>query len=972
MNGCIKTARKGDLCMMPLTNVSSVSNQLYFSNSEEAGLDVLSRYHVLHSSQESDFKRFTQLAARLFSVPIVLISLIDKEERQWFKAVVGLEFKETEPAMTFCNYAIQSSEMLVVSDALVDPRFALNPLLTSDPYIRFYAGALLQTHNGYNLGTLSIIDTKPRTFSAIDESNLKDLAQLVMEQLELMLVAIQQVEADAELRQREERFSKIFHQGPLATYISTLAEGRFIEVNRRFEELTGVNREQVIGHTDIELGFWVTPDKNAKEERAKILQELTAVGGHLAELEALLRVSNGELRYILISLETIELEGIPCILGMLLDITVRKQSEEELRYWADIFHNTHSGLAVINPTNNTFILVNSAYAKMHGYNNTQEFVGKPTFEMYAPDYQAAFSSYVNQTADEGCEVFESFHQRRDRTVFPVQVDATVVKDETGKARYRVVTVQDISLRHQAEEKLRQSEELFYWLFNNAPASISMARLEDGSYLEVNNSFLRVTGYEREEVIGQVSTNLIWLNVEERTNMVEALREQGYISNWETRFRTKSGVLLDALVTGGVINFKGEAVILNTFLDITERKQAEEALATTQAQLQQSQKLEAIGQLAGGIAHDFNNLLTVILGCSQLSLFSLQTEAVDLVEVMENIGQVIEAGEQAASLTRQLLAFSRKSVLQPKLLNLNKIIIEMSKMFTRIIGEDVILTIHTNPLLAHVEADPSQIQQVLMNLVINARDAMPKGGKLTLETSNVFLDGEYTSSHISIKPGSYVLLTVSDTGQGMDKATVSRIFEPFFTTKELGKGTGLGLATVYGIVKQSEGNILVYSEVGIGTTFKIYLPSLKQASEADKLVEVSGKFWGGHETILIVEDEEGVRKLARRILEQSGYTILEASSGAEAIEICRRKQQQQGSSEVVQLLLTDVVMPSMHGQEVALQLRKLYPHLKVLYMSGYSDRAITQHGVIETGADILEKPFTPIGLLQKVQASLALI
>lgn len=397
-------------------------------------------------------------------------------------------------------------------------------------------------------------------------------------------------------------------------------------------------------------------------------------------------------------------------------------------------------------------------------------------------------------------------------------------------------------------------------------------------------------------------------------------------------------------------------VLGVSTDITKRKQAEEALRQSEEQLRQSQKLEAIGQLAGGVAHDFNNLLTVIGGYSDLLLRSLDED-----QHRQKVEEVKKASERAASLTRQLLAFSRKQILQPVVLNLNDIVPDMDKMLRRLIGADIDLLTVMEPELGQVKADAGQIEQVLMNLAVNARDAMPSGGKLTIQTANVYLDDSYIRHHVTIQPGPYVVLAVSDTGCGMDAETQAHIFDPFFTTKEAGKGTGLGLSTVYGIVKQSGGNIWVYSEVGKGTTFKIYLPRVCEAIEQREEEEVARTgMQGGTETILLVEDEGIVRQLVRDVLESNGYRVLVATSGDEALQISERYQ------GLISLLMTDVVMPQMGGREVAERLALSRPEIKVLYMSGYTNGSIFHHGVLDEGIAFLEKPFTLESVTHKVR------
>jgi two-component system cell cycle sensor histidine kinase/response regulator CckA len=388
----------------------------------------------------------------------------------------------------------------------------------------------------------------------------------------------------------------------------------------------------------------------------------------------------------------------------------------------------------------------------------------------------------------------------------------------------------------------------------------------------------------------------------------------------------------------------------------ERKLADEDRVRLEEQLRQAQKMEAIGRLAGGIAHDFNNLLTAITGYSELVLDSLGSN----LRARKYVEQITKAGWRAATLTRQLLAFSRRQVQQLKVLDLNAVVTNFEAMLHPLIGEDIQLETVLQARLGLVKADPGQIEQIILNLTVNARDAMPEGGKLTVETANVELDEAYARRRVSVRPGPYVMLAFSDSGSGMDAETQARIFEPFFTTKERGKGTGLGLATVYGIVKQSGGNIWVYSEPGKGTTFKIYLPQVEGVAEGSEPALPRSSILRGSETILLVEDEEMVRTLAREILEAHGYTVSEARDSTEALRICHMH------SGSIHLLVTDVVMPGLSGRELAARLGPIHPETKVLYMSGYTDDAVVRHGVLNAGLAFLQKPFSGNAFLRKVR------
>lgn len=502
----------------------------------------------------------------------------------------------------------------------------------------------------------------------------------------------------------------------------------------------------------------------------------------------------------------------------------------------------------------------------------------------------------------------------------------------------------------AQEGLLRSESNFRSLVTNAPYGICRCDAQ-GTLLDANPALVSMLGYGNATELAGRHVGTLYADTQQWFQLADYFRAfkefNGVLAEW----LRKDGSPLAVRISGRTIQDKENTASYELFTeDVTEHRILEQ-------QLRQSQKMEAIGRLAGGVAHDFNNLLMVISGYSEFLLERLGPDPKVRVPAQE----IANASQRATSLTRQLLAFSRKQMLAPKILDLNEVVTENLKMLTRMIGEDIELVMIPGENIGAVKADPGQIEQVIMNLAVNARDAMPKGGKLTIETSNVTLDETYARFHPPLQPGEYVMLAISDTGSGMDTETQSRIFEPFFTTKGM-KGTGLGLSTVYGIVKQSGGYIWVYSESSKGTTFKVYLPRVTEIEEtvAVQPAAVAAERLDGMETILLVEDESNLRHLARQYLQNQGYTVLEAADGAAAIQLCN------AHSGPIHLLLTDVIMPGMNGRELAHSISSLRPDVKVLYMSGYTENAIGHNGTLEAGVTLLQKPFTLPALKAKVR------
>jgi PAS domain S-box-containing protein len=526
----------------------------------------------------------------------------------------------------------------------------------------------------------------------------------------------------------------------------------------------------------------------------------------------------------------------------------------------------------------------------------------------------------------------------------------ILKDRLARLSVAVERALEEVSSVQMRRKAEQNRDLLASIVETSDDAIIGVAL-DGTILSWNRGAGRMYKYEAEEIQGRTLPVLFAPETLDRLREALITVVQGQnVEQYETRGKTRDGAFLEVAVTlspirdpAGVLT--GASAIMR---DITEQK-------CLQREFFAAQKMEAIGRLAAGVAHDFNNLLTVVTGYCGMLLAPLKEHD----PLHEEISEINKAAERAASLTRQLLAFSRKQVLRPRVLDLNSIVAEMDRMLRRLIGEDVDLVTVLDPHLGSVSADPGQIEQVIMNLAVNSRDAMPQGGKLIIETANMDLAEAVTRRHMKIAPGSYVTLAVTDTGTGMDAETQARVFDPFFTTKAQGEGTGLGLSTVYGIVTQSGGTVQLYSEPGHGSTFKVHLPRVQKAhAHADAPCSVAPS--GGSEKILVVEDEDAVRSLICSILQRQGYTVLRAKNGGEALLACERH------SGTIDLMITDVIMPSMSGDDLAARLNTVRPEMKVIFMSGYTDSAIVHHGVLANGTAFLEKPFTPQAVARKVR------
>jgi PAS domain S-box-containing protein len=650
-----------------------------------------------------------------------------------------------------------------------------------------------------------------------------------------------------------------------------------------------------------------------------------------------------------IGLTPVQREGGTYVIASVLDISERVRSEEALRV-SEAHHRAileHIGDAVfVTSRNGHFLDVNPQACELTGYSRL-ELLQLTTADTYTEEEREFAKGRLDNIAKHKVHRFERSLRRKDGTAIRVEVNATVLPD--GRL---LSTLRDITERTAGERALRESEERFRQLAEHIREVFFVMDPVQHRMIYVSPIWEEVWGRPVEEVYRKPMMWLATVDPQDRDSVLASQRAllQGKPSSDTFRILRPDGTTRWIRGRAFPINDSSGAVtrIVGVAEDITELKQTEQ-------QLLQAQKMEAVGRLAGGVAHDFNNILTAIFGYTDFLDETLPEEG----QQHEDLLEIRKAGERAASLTRQLLAFSRQQVLEPVVLKINDLVGNVEKMLRRVIGEDVTLRTVLATDVGNVKADPGQIEQVLMNLAVNARDAMPTGGQLLLETQNVELTPEYAALHQSVVPGAYVMLAVSDTGIGMSPETIARIFEPFFTTKERGKGTGLGLSTVYGIVKQSGGYVWVYSEVGKGTTFKIYFPRVdappEQAGDRRETKDLTGT-----ETVLVAEDDEIIRPLSKEVLSKLGYTVLVAGNSEEALRVAG------AHTGPIHLLVADVVMPGGSGRELARRLAETRPATKVVYVSGYTNDAIFQHGVLEPGLNFLQKPFAPAALARKVR------
>jgi two-component system, cell cycle sensor histidine kinase and response regulator CckA len=727
--------------------------------------------------------------------------------------------------------------------------------------------------------------------------------------------------------------------------IHTIKERRFVDLNDAAASLGGFKREELIGHTMDERGL--TEDPNFEDLVGLKLRE----EGKAHNVETKMRSKDGGWHTVLVSVDPILYHDEPCMLAVSVDITDREEKADALRRSEEkyrlLVENSLQGVAIIQDSR--FVFCNGAYSSISGYSVGELLAMAPNEidDMIFPEDRAFVLARYRDQLDGKQRAPRIEHRgfKKDGTVIWLESHICIT-NYSGKPALQTVCM-DITDHRNAEEAVKESREYLNQIINCIGDPI-FVKDQAHRIMLVNDALCALRMMPRDELIGRIdlpdSVLLhFWDQEEDVLNTGrEAISEENLLDSQgiPRTFMTKKTLLVPK---------SGNKQVVGVLRDITEYKRLEE-------QFLQAQKMEAIGVLAGGVAHDFNNLLNVINGYAELILEDLNPDD----PLHNEVESIREAGQRAAALTSQLLAFGRKQIMQLEIIDLNQVIVNMNSMLRRMIREDIEIVSQMSPEPMMINADRGKIQQVILNLVVNARDAMPNGGKLTIETDIVVFDELYVKDHPMTKPGLYVMLAISDNGIGMDAATQARIFEPFFTTKAKGKGTGLGMSTVYGIVKQSEGFVWVYSELGKGTTVKIYLPRETGSMPVTPPETPVDTVIRGSETILIVEDEVSVRTLARRVLADNGYNVLEAADGMEALRIA------QNNAQKIHLVITDVVMPGIGGKALISRMEVLLPGIKSLFVSGYTDNAIVHHGILDSGVAFLQKPFTVDGLLRKVR------
>ena len=836
---------------------------------------------------------------------------------------------------TCMQQTLQSKKLVVVDDPPSDcPNCPLAQF-----HQKFKGLVYCLTHKGRIFGALSVFLP---TSSVHGSVHGPEEHTLFIELANDIAFALYKIATMRELEEKRRLYQEIF-ENSRDGFVMVDITGKFLNANQAYCEMLGYTLEELRALPDF---YSITPKRWQAWEKEEIWQKRLQGCGASGLYEKEYIRKNGEVFPVELRSYAIRRENgeIEYLWGTARDITERKQIEQALResesYQRKILQATGDGFWVIDNTGH-ITEVNQAYCKMSGYSR-KKILGLTIADLDAKETHGETAQRIKRIIQNGYEIFETIHRRKDSSTFPVEVSATYIEERGGEF---VCFCRDLTERKNREARLN----LLGHMLDEAPSSITIHDVE-GRFLYANHKTLTLHGYQSLEEFRKI--NLHELDVPESEALLaerfRKIHEEGE-AHFEVEHFRKDGSVFPLHVFAKSIEWEGGPAILSIANDISEQKDL-------QVQLLHAQKMQAIGRLAGGVAHDFNNMLTVIIGDTDMLLDDIETNH----PFYDSIAEIRTASVRSAELTQQLLAFARKQIVDPKVIDLNKAVDNILKMLFRLVGENISMSWIPGKKVWPVKIDPSQLDQILANLCINARDSITGVGKITIETENVIFDEAYCKKHIGNAPGEYTMLALSDNGCGMDTETMSNIFEPFFTTKEMGKGTGLGLAMIYGIVKQNKGFINVYSELGQGTTFKIYLPrhSLEKPLLSEKKLDKPSEH--GKCTILVVEDEQAILKMVTKILERHGYTVIATSSPEEAIHLANEH------TGDIHLLISDVVMPKMNGRDLENNILSLYPKAKVLFMSGFTANVIAKHKVLGKEMNFLQKPFYPKDLLTKIQ------
>ncbi len=755
---------------------------------------------------------------------------------------------------------------------------------------------------------------------------------------------------EEQLKLSEERFRKVFMTSPDSIALSRLSDGRFVEINEGFKNITGYTEAEVIGKTSSELSLW-----ERQEDRQRFTDKLQKEN-FVSNFEAHFRAKNGSPIIALLSASIITINGELHLVSVARDITARKHTEEALQKrekQLKIITDSARDAIVMIDSNGKISFWNTAAEKMFGFDK-DEAIGQNLHLLIAPKkyhtmYKQGFKNFRHNGKGKVVgRIVEMTAVHKNGREFSVEISLSAIKNKNLWGA--VAIIRDITERKEAKKQLCESEHNFRLLFEESPLGTYIAKT-DGSILRVNRAALDILGSPSEEATRKI--NVLQFPPLQQNGYADLFRKcvnTGEIQFMEISYRSKWGK--DSYLSNYLVPLKtpdGKVYRVYTLMrNISDRKKAENEKEKLQQQLIQAQKMESVGRLAGGIAHDFNNMLTIIQG--NVELAAMQIPKDDPLNTY--LREIKQTADRSAALTRQLLAFARKQTAEPRIIDLNASIKEMLKMLRRLIGEYIDLQWHPSVHPQTVLIDPVQVDQILANLCVNARDAIgnENTGKIIIETDITVLDQAYCDIHPGFHPGTFATLTVSDDGSGMDKKILSHIFEPFYTTKALHSGTGLGLATIYGIVKQNNGFINVYSEPDMGTTFKIYLPLQSMTEVSANTKPLSQKLLTGNETVLVIDNEASILTMTTQMLEAMNYTVLTADTPSKALETAKLQKDR------IDMLLTDLIMPVMNGKELSKKIRKIFPDIKILFMSGYPADVIANEGIINRNISFIHKPF----------------